>query len=297
VLSALGLVTVLASAQPAEAAAAMAEPAAQQDAGELAEVRQLYDEGKAKFDTYDYPGAVDLWTKAYAKLEVIEGNREIRNNLVYNIATAQEKAYDLNGDVAHLKQARALLQRYVDEYKALYKPTPEGREEVAKVEARIQELDDRIAGAQQSGPVETPEEDRPPTARELERERDRQVKEILRNDPEISPEYRSGKGMVTGGAVALAIGGTFAFSALALWPVTTPGSTGRASVIAVTSLGGATAIAGAVLVGLGVPKRRRATQKARDKAATMTAQGPSARVVVSPTLSAEMLGLQVGGRF
>mgnify|MGYP007011841806 CR=1 FL=1 len=297
---ALGLVSALAAAQPAPAAAATAlEPAAQQDASELAEVRQLYEEGKAKFDTFDYVGAVDLWTKAYAKLEPIEGNREIRNNLVYNIATAQEKAYEINGDPVHLRQARALLQRYVDEYKQLYKPTPEGREEVTKVEARIQELDDRIAGAGTGGTVEPvlPEENRPPTPRDLKREQDRKVKEILRDDPEIASEYRSGRGMVTGGAVMLAVGGTFALSALSLWGVTTSGGTGRNTVIAVASIGGAIAVGGAVLVGLGVPKRKRATQKARDKAAMMSARGPGARVVFAPTLSAESFGLQVGGRF
>jgi hypothetical protein len=286
------------AAAPALAQAAPPDAGAQparQDEGELEEVRQLYGEGKAKFDTYDYAGAIDLWTKAYAKLDPVEGNREIRNNLVYNIATAQEKAFEINGQVTHLRQAKGLLQRYLDEYKALYEPTPEARAEVAKVEARIAEIDARIDGAGAGGasqPTPPIAEERPPSPRDIKREQDRRVKEILREDPEVSGDYRAGKGMVTGGAVGLAVGGTFALGALSVWSATSPGTTGRTTVITIASLGGALAIGGAVLLGIGVPKRNRAIRRAREKAS-----GLEGRVFFTPTLSLETAGLQVGGRF
>lgn len=112
----------------------------------LAESRALYEEGKAKFDTFDFEGAVDLWTKAYAKLP--ESEAGVRNAMVYNIATAQEKAYELDKDVQHLRQALLLLEQYVKTYKAMYQKTPETKAEVDKAEGRIAQLKERIAKAE-----------------------------------------------------------------------------------------------------------------------------------------------------
>jgi len=122
----------------------------------LAESRAFYDEGKAKFDTFDFEGAVELWTKAYAKLP--ESETGVRNAMVYNIATAQEKAYELDKDVQHLRQAVLLLEQYIKNYKVLYKKTPETKAEVDKAEARIAALKERIARAER-GEDATP----PPT--------------------------------------------------------------------------------------------------------------------------------------
>jgi hypothetical protein len=112
----------------------------------LAEARALYDEGKARFDTFDYEGAADLWTKAYAKLP--EDSSGVRNAMVYNIATAQEKSYELDKDVQHLRQAVLLLEQYVKNYKVLFAKTPETKAEVDKAEARIAALKERIARAE-----------------------------------------------------------------------------------------------------------------------------------------------------
>jgi len=127
------------AAEPAPAPAAAEDPA-------IAEARALYDEGKAKFDTFDYNGAVDLWTKAYAKLP--ESEAGVRNAMVYNIATAQEKAYEVDKQVQHLRQAVLLLEQYVKTYRALYKKTPETKAEVEKAENRIATLKERIARAE-----------------------------------------------------------------------------------------------------------------------------------------------------
>lgn len=122
----------------------------------LAESRALYDEGKAKFDTFDYEGAADLWTKAYAKLP--ESETGVRNAMVYNIATAQEKAYELDKDVQHLRQAVLLLEQYVKTYKVMFSKTPETKAEVDKAEGRIAQLKERIGRAER-GEDATP----PPT--------------------------------------------------------------------------------------------------------------------------------------
>ncbi|MCA9707381.1 MAG: hypothetical protein KDK70_16120, partial [Myxococcales bacterium] len=124
------------------------------------EARKLYDEGKARFDTFDYEGAVQLWTQAYAKLP--EDAAGIRNSMVYNIATAQEKAFELDSDVQHLRQAQMLLESYIDNFKALYPRNPETKAEVDKAEDRIASLKERIADAEK-GDTRPP----PPVAGEI----------------------------------------------------------------------------------------------------------------------------------
>ncbi len=131
------------TSSPSTAQAAVVAPA---EDPAVTEARALYDEGKARFDTFDYKGAVDLWTKAYAKLP--DDASGVRNAMVYNIATAQEKAYEVDKDLQHLRQAVLLLEQYVKNYKAIYKRTPETKVEVDKAEARIASLKERIAKAE-----------------------------------------------------------------------------------------------------------------------------------------------------
>jgi hypothetical protein len=142
------------AAGPRSALAAVKAPA---EDPALAQSRALYDEGKAKFDTFDYEGAADLWTKAYAKLPETEAG--VRNAMVYNIATAQEKAYELDKDVQHLRQAVLLLEQYVKTYKVMFSKTPETKAEVDKAEGRIAQLKERIGRAER-GEDATPQ---PPT--------------------------------------------------------------------------------------------------------------------------------------
>lgn len=139
----VGVPSAQAAMQPAE------DPA-------VVEARALYDEGKARFDTFDYEGAADLWTKAYGTLP--EDQAGVRNAMIYNIATAREKAYDVDKDLQHLRQAVLLLESYVKNYKALYKRTPETEAEVKKAENRIAALQERIAKAERG------EEDPAPVA-------------------------------------------------------------------------------------------------------------------------------------
>lgn len=146
---AVSLATATAAIAVPQPAAARTEPApapAANNEAALAESRSLYEEGKAKFDTFDYNGAVDLWTKAYAKLPADAAG--VRNAMVYNIATAQEKAFDVDKELLHLRQAVLLLESYVKNYKALYKKTAETEGEIKKAEERIALLNERIAAAE-----------------------------------------------------------------------------------------------------------------------------------------------------
>lgn len=114
--------------------------------GDLQQAERLYDEGVAAYETHDYEGAVDKWTQSYSALP--EDAAGPRNQMVYNIATAQERAYEVDKDVQHLRQARMLLASYVDNYKKMYDKTPETKAEVHRANDRIRGLDRRIADAE-----------------------------------------------------------------------------------------------------------------------------------------------------
>ena len=124
--------------------AVMAAPgaAATDEDAQLAEAREMFERGRAKYDTFDYEGAIDVWQQAMAKVPPSQAG--VRNAMVYNIALAQEKAFDVDKDVAHLRQAVLLLEQWVGSYKAMFKKTPETETEVGKAHKRIEDLNARI---------------------------------------------------------------------------------------------------------------------------------------------------------
>lgn len=261
----------------AEPSAPAAQPtAAPQASGEMAEIKKIYASGKVKYETKDYAGAIADWTEALGRLPQTPENQEIRNDLVYNIASAQERAYDIDKDVAHLRTARALLADFLETYKTLYRPDEQTVAEFKRVNERIAGLDARIAEAEAAGP--------PPTRR-VEKRLDLEVKQALQNDPVLWKQYKQGRSMITGGAVALGVGGGFLLVAAAVAPAGTD-SVGderrdaRTLAISLAIVGVAGIVGGAVLVGLGVPKKRAAKEEA------------VRRVVVHPTF-----GVGGGGGF
>jgi len=280
-LAILALVAFCSSAMPGQAAAYVESAAAEPD---LSEVRDLYEQGKAKFDTFDYAGAVEVWTRVYAKLGDSPREQQIRNDVVYNIAMAQEKAFDLDHDVAHLRQATQLLRKYVEDYKTLHQATPQGRQEVERVEARIAELDQKIAGSSGT-PDTTPDpaiEPIPPPPPPPQNKQ-AMVKDLLRNDPEIHRQYSAGRNMIVAGAVSVAIGGVLLISLVSLSSQYHSGW--RTPYIAVGSIGGALAVTGAVLIGIGVPTKNKAVRAAR------------ARVGAAPVFSRQFAGAAMTYRF
>jgi len=263
------------------------------DQPNMDEVKRIYAAGKVKYETKNYDGAIDEWTTALGMLPNTPENREIRNDLVYNIATAQEKAYDIDKDVAHLRTARALLLDFLEAYKALYRPDEQTVAEFKRVNERIAALDAKIAEAEKSGP--------PPTAPVgVKRRLDLEVNQILRNDPVLSKQYKSGRSMVIGGSIALAAGGLLLLGAAAVSAQndTSGGNsvterekqTNRNVAVSLLVVGLAAAAGGAALLGVGVPRKRKAKEAAVQ------------RVVFAPTWGTtpdggRFVGLGASGRF
>jgi len=80
----------------------------------LAEASALYAEGTVAYEAADYTGAIAKFTQALGIVVETRANDEIRLRLLYNIATAHEKAYAIDQDVVHLRQAKELYLKYRD---------------------------------------------------------------------------------------------------------------------------------------------------------------------------------------
>lgn len=225
-----------------------------------AEAKALYEEGLAQYNTFDYEGAIKTWTRAYGKLPASEANALARNALVYNIASAQEKAFAQDKDIVHLVRAKSLLEVYVEENLAAG-----GADEadIAKARARIASFEEQIR---------------------IEEKRRQQEKGAKKDEPKTAPAKqgaRPGTGLVAGGSVLLGLGvatvvggvtagvleGKHATDAIAGLGALgdeqererqlARGKRGDTVVIATAVSGGVAAVAGVVLVAIGATRMRK----------------------------------------
>jgi hypothetical protein len=235
----------------------------------LVESRELYNEGKAKFDTFDYNGAVDLWTKAYAKLP--ESEAGVRNAMVYNIATAQEKAYELDKDVQHLRQAVLLLEQYIKNYKILYKKTPETKAEVDKAEGRIATLKERIARAERGEDATPPPvEGTPPAAGAVTWNTGHNPPPdpaLLAKNRKLAEEDEKTDHMLIASYVTLGVGGVLLIGGAGstIYGVREDGREARGAGYGTLALGLASTITGITLMVIGFQRRK------KSKAGTLVA--------------------------
>ena len=189
------LATTVASTSGATALAAPDQGSAESAEDPLAPAQRLYDKGRAQFETADYRAAVDAWTEAYQLVPDTADGNQIKVLLIYNIATAREKAFDVDNDPTQLRKAKILLGNFEQNIPALYGEGEEADAERARVQAKIKELDERLAEyerAQNPDPEPEPEPEPEP-----------QVTDGSDDDPAPDP---SAKGLIIGGAVGLSLG-------------------------------------------------------------------------------------------
>lgn len=88
-----------------------------QDPEAFDRARDLYDEGTSQYESADYTGAIESFTESLLLTAELPEDlaKPIRLQLLYNIAGAHEKAYEIDQDEAHLRQALQLFKRYADE--------------------------------------------------------------------------------------------------------------------------------------------------------------------------------------
>ena len=87
----LAFVSVGATAHAQEPAPAEAKPAD----SKIAEAKQLFERGRAKYDLGDYDGAIELWTSSYELLVNQDGTVEMQDAIVYNVTRAQRSAFEI----------------------------------------------------------------------------------------------------------------------------------------------------------------------------------------------------------
>jgi len=192
---------VLTAPGPALAAPAPADTDADKDKDSepeadpaLAEAQLLYEAGVARYAAADYGTAVDLWLKAYALLPATVDYQLIKAQLIYNVARAQQKWFEIDQDVKHLRQSKEILGRYRLEIDELYEPEAAGLER-EKIDEQLEEVEAEIAA--------------------YEAEQARREQEILASLPPSfdveadAREERRNKAMLGAGAglTALGIGG------------------------------------------------------------------------------------------
>jgi hypothetical protein len=156
----------------------------------MIEAQQLFDAGVTRYTAAEYGEAVSYWIEAYNLIPPSFDNRLIKAELIYNVARAQQKWFEIDQDVQHLRQSREILGRYLGEVDDLY--GDQAGLEREKVQEQIDEVDAQI------------------TAWEIER--DRRAAELAeRMRPKFDEqadarEARRNKAMIGAGAGLSAIG-------------------------------------------------------------------------------------------
>lgn len=135
----------LLAAPPPDAAADEAPPPDE----DFEAAKQLFDAGVASYTASDYGAAVEAWTQANALLPPTFDNRLIKAELIYNIARAQQKWFEIDGKIEHLRAARDTIRRYGEEIELIY-PADQLALERQKVDEQVSELDAAIAEAEEA---------------------------------------------------------------------------------------------------------------------------------------------------
>lgn len=106
------------------------------------EAHQLYNRGTTLYEAADYDGAIEAFTDSLDTAQELPEPqaKPIRIQLLYNIALAHEKAYDIDKDASHLRKAHKLLQRYVDEI-ADMEDALDGEVSLRRIEKKLRALE------------------------------------------------------------------------------------------------------------------------------------------------------------
>jgi hypothetical protein len=143
---------------------ATTEQAAQPD---LTEARRLFDEGTARYDAADFDGAIEVFTLALSELRS-QGVTDfrIRGLLLFNIGRTHMRAYGIDDEVEHLRQAKSIFISFIDEAEEHPDEVDAGDIEEAKaklveIEALLAELDAPAPAQGKPKRERKPKRDRP----------------------------------------------------------------------------------------------------------------------------------------
>jgi tetratricopeptide (TPR) repeat protein len=124
-------------------------PAMLQPAADLSEAEALYNEGQTRYESADYNGAIAKFTEALDEAKRA-GSKEfhVRGLLLYNIGRAHIKAYEIDQDLGHLRQARSIYRQFIKEadVEAMFaefnpQDVADARQELRALEIRLEGLE------------------------------------------------------------------------------------------------------------------------------------------------------------
>ncbi len=252
----------------------------------LQDARSIYEQGLAHFETADYGAAIEAWTTAYAMLPNTRGTLKVRLLLLYNLATAHERAYGIDHDPRHLRQSKVLLENFDKSVPTLYDLSdPDDRaradKERAKVRERLEKIEALLQEAEASARkgAEAPRRAEPPSPR---------------------PMYIAG-GVVTGlglaGLVVMTAGLAIGARANDLTDLAPTDIEGRRAQFDRGRAGNAMAIAGGAVGGVGMVVGVALLAVGAARAKARKERQPWAAVRVAPAVGPRRGGLVLTGRF
>jgi hypothetical protein len=127
-------------------------PAAGQDPeADLIAAGELFQEGVARYDAADFNGSIEVWMRALGKVASVE-DFQVRGLLLFNIGRAHVRAYDIDRDVTHLRQAKTILTRFVEEARSEAYAGQIDDETIAEAEQQLAEVA-RLLGEDEDEPA------------------------------------------------------------------------------------------------------------------------------------------------
>ena len=179
------LVWVLARSASAQAPT-QTGPAGESAADPQAEGQRLFDEASAAYNLGRFADAIAKFEAAYGLLKA--------PSLLYNLGQAHAKAYELDQELAHLRQARLLFTNFIKIREGAGESTGDAKERISALEAEIAAKE--RAAAEVARPVE--------------------VARPLAAAPEPAPPRRRPPGPLTYAGAGLLAGGLLAGAGLAV---------------------------------------------------------------------------------
>ncbi|MBK9758032.1 MAG: hypothetical protein IPO88_31865 [Nannocystis sp.] len=132
-----------------------------------ADGQRLFDEASAAYNLGKFADAIAKFEAAYALLKA--------PSLLYNLGQAHAKAYEIDQDLAHLRQARVLFTNFIKIRESTGEAIGDAKERVAEIEAEIAAKEQAAAAVPRPAlvapapapaptPTPTPTRRRPPGA-------------------------------------------------------------------------------------------------------------------------------------
>jgi tetratricopeptide (TPR) repeat protein len=265
----------------------------------MAEAKQLFDAGVARYTAADYEGAVNLWLEAFSLVPATYDNRMIKAELIYNVARAQQKWFEIDKDVKHLRQSREILLRYVDELDELY--GEQATMEREKVDEQIADIDVQIAkweAEQARREAELAERMRPKFDEAADAREAKRNKAMIAAGASLTVLGAGGAALlITGIITAKSAEDTAAGLVLetdipARQSALSQGQAGNAMILLGSLAGGVFLSAGVPLLGVGLVAESKRKQRRRE--AGLEVAGIRS---ITPMWTRGGAGLMIGGRF